>query len=214
MFATATSRTLARSLLVGRRSSNIHRSARKGALIRQLSVPPTTTTDVKPNAKENDNEDTAQAEANYRKAAEAINEKHKDLDRSLYTKPVPIKMPDLGAGSGKILEWFKQPGDVIVYEDVLCDIETTDFTFGMEIEDDEMGILEEIHVPKGTVVEPQTLICTILHETNSPDPPPEEEEDDDAPIDKNRKIPVTFEQRFLDEEKDEVGSSTKKEQDK
>lgn len=197
MFATTTSRTLARSLLAS--SVNVSRPVGV-SFIRHRWFSDQTKEETK--NKNQDDEDSPTAVANYRKAAEAINEKHKDLDRSLYTKEIPIKMPDLGAGNGKILRWFKQPGDVIVYEDVLCDIETSDFTFGMEIEDEELGILKEINVPKGTIVEPETLICTLYHEKNSPDPEPEQPDEEDAPPDLERKIPVTFERKFVDETDD------------
>ena len=53
------------------------------------------------------------------------------VDPALYTEEIKVKMPDMGEGQGRILQWFKQEGDVVVRRDILCDIETDDFTFGM-----------------------------------------------------------------------------------
>lgn len=40
------------------------------------------------------------------------------------TSTVKIRMPGMGEGHGKVLEWYKQKGDIIRQEDILCDIET------------------------------------------------------------------------------------------
>lgn len=54
----------------------------------------------------------------------AKKEKTDITDRSKYTDEVKIRMPDIGDGKGKILRWFRNEGDIVRYEDVLCDIET------------------------------------------------------------------------------------------
>lgn len=50
------------------------------------------------------------------------------VDRSLFTHEIKVRMPEMGEGTGKVLKWYKETGDVIVREDILCDIETPDFT--------------------------------------------------------------------------------------
>ena len=89
-------------------------------------------------------------------------------DPENFPHPVTIKMPDMGEGNDNRLEaWFKQPGDKIQYNDVLCDITTPDFTFGMVVEDDSDGIMGEILVAEGELADDNAPLCTIWH-------PPEE----------------------------------------
>jgi Biotin-requiring enzyme len=86
-----------------------------------------------------------------------------------FTVPVEIRMPDMSAGHQNTVEtWFKQPGDVIKYNDVLCDIATQDFTFGLSMDDDHDAIMGEIHVEAGTKVPDGTPICTVYHPEGSP----------------------------------------------
>jgi hypothetical protein len=87
------------------------------------------------------------------------------LDRSKFTEEYKILMPALGNGAGKILEWFKKEGDVVLREDVLCDIETPDFTFGMENDDEHIAIMGKILVeaPSEPVKDNET-ICILLRE--------------------------------------------------
>lgn len=33
-------------------------------------------------------------------------------------------MPEMGEGQGKVVKWYKQEGEVVLKDDVLCDIET------------------------------------------------------------------------------------------
>jgi hypothetical protein len=102
------------------------------------------------------------------------------VDKSLYKVPIEIRMPDMSLGEETdekhnfVDEWYKQPGDVINKNDILCDITTPDFTFGMVTDDDETAIMGEIHVPPGEKVPDHTPICTIYHYG---DAPPQEEED-------------------------------------
>lgn len=88
-----------------------------------------------------------------------------DIDASRYTVSVEVKMPAMGDGGGKILKWYKQKGDVVLREDVLCDIETDDFTFGMETDDEHPAIMGDILVdaPSGKVKDDEVL-CILLHE--------------------------------------------------
>jgi pyruvate/2-oxoglutarate dehydrogenase complex dihydrolipoamide acyltransferase (E2) component len=69
----------------------------------------------------------------------------------------------MGANHNMVEEWFKRPGDIIRKNDVLCDITTPDFTFGMVTDDDEMAIMGDIHVPAGVHVPDHTPICTVYH---------------------------------------------------
>jgi pyruvate/2-oxoglutarate dehydrogenase complex dihydrolipoamide acyltransferase (E2) component len=96
------------------------------------------------------------------------------IDRSRFTTAVEVKMPDMGSPSNKILRWHKAEGDVVRTDDVLCDIETPDFVFGMECEDDGLQIMGSILVeaPSGAVPVNQ-VICTLLHETKEKRPKPE-----------------------------------------
>lgn len=87
-------------------------------------------------------------------------------DPSAYTQPVVIRMPDMSEDDdihNTVEKWYKQPGDVIKRNDVLCDITTPDFTFGMVTEDEEDSIMGEIHVEEGRSVPDHTPICTVYH---------------------------------------------------
>jgi hypothetical protein len=72
---------------------------------------------------------------------EVIDSKLLQVDKSMFTQEIQIKMPEMGEGKGRVVKWYKEEGDVIQRGDVLCDIETPDFTFGMEIDDEELGIV-------------------------------------------------------------------------
>lgn len=86
------------------------------------------------------------------------------IDMSLFTESVEIRMPDMGEGEGKVLKWYKREGDIINRGDQLCDIETPDFTFGMDTDDEEITIMGEIIVPAGSdAVADDALICYVLH---------------------------------------------------
>ena len=51
----------------------------------------------------------------------------------------------------------------MIYDDVLCDIETKAFTFGLDIEDEEIGILDKILAPAESTVQENEPICVLLH---------------------------------------------------
>lgn len=88
------------------------------------------------------------------------------LDRSKFTVPIPITMPDMGNGDqNKVIKWYKQPGDIIKRNDILCDIETPDFTFGMVTEDEFDSIMGDIVVEAGpTPIPDHTIICQVWHQ--------------------------------------------------
>lgn len=85
-------------------------------------------------------------------------------ERSIYTVPIEIRMPDMSDGHDNTVEtWYKKPGDVIKYNDILCDIATQDFTFGLSMDDDHDAIMGEIHVEAGTSARDGAPICTVYH---------------------------------------------------
>ena len=76
-------------------------------------------------------------------------------------------MPDMGEGDdNKIVKWYFKVGDVIQHGDILCDIQTPDFTFGMETDDECLAVMGEILVPEGTdeAVPDNEPICILLHQ--------------------------------------------------
>lgn len=85
-------------------------------------------------------------------------------NRDMFTVPVTIRMPDMGEGNNNILEeWYKEPGDIIKRNDVLCDITTPDFTFGMVTDDEHDSIMGEILVEKGQEAPDDAPICIVYH---------------------------------------------------
>ena len=86
-------------------------------------------------------------------------------DRESYSVEILVKMPDMGEGDdNKIEAWYKKEGDIIKRNDILCDIATPDFTFGMVTEDECDAIMGEIHVPAGEIARDHEPICTIYHQ--------------------------------------------------
>ncbi|CAJ1949959.1 unnamed protein product [Cylindrotheca closterium] len=92
-----------------------------------------------------------------------------DGDRADFTVPIVINMPDMNDDNliSEIEKWYKEPGDIIKRNDILCDITTPDFTFGMVTEDDFDAIMGEHHVKEGESARDNAPICTIYHQ---PDP--------------------------------------------
>ena len=82
-----------------------------------------------------------------------------------YNHEIEIRMPDMGEGRGKVIKWYKKEGDVVGVDDVLCDIETPDFVFGMETEDEKPSIMGKILVPAPSEeIEDGHVICTLFYE--------------------------------------------------
>eukprot|EP00553_Chaetoceros_curvisetus_P013984 CAMPEP_0204637818 /NCGR_PEP_ID=MMETSP0717-20131115/37531_1 /ASSEMBLY_ACC=CAM_ASM_000666 /TAXON_ID=230516 /ORGANISM="Chaetoceros curvisetus" /LENGTH=134 /DNA_ID=CAMNT_0051657337 /DNA_START=129 /DNA_END=533 /DNA_ORIENTATION=- len=94
-----------------------------------------------------------------------VNDKQDEIaDIEEYIEEVTVELPDLGEVKGRIQKWYKKEGDYINPNDTICDIETDLFTFGMDVEDQNGGILKEILVKEGEGdVDPGTPICTLLH---------------------------------------------------
>lgn len=107
------------------------------------------------------------------------------FDCSKYTNEVVVRMPEIGEGEGKVLKWYKSEGEIVKYRDILCDIETPDFTYGMEIEDEELAIMGKILVeaPSRLIKENEPL-CVLLHQSDKEEEIPnavlrEDEEDEE-----------------------------------
>lgn len=104
-------------------------------------------------------------------------------DPSTYTVEIPIRMPEIGDGheGGRIVKWYKQVGDVVQYGDILCDIETKNFTFGMQTEDECLGIVKDLYVPEGSSMAENETICVLLHEPDEGAAPPSSSPPEPAP---------------------------------
>ena len=64
-----------------------------------------------------------------------------------------------------IQKWFKKEGDLIKRDEVICDIRTELFTFGMLTDDAYDSIMGKILIPEeAEPIEPGTVICTTLNE--------------------------------------------------
>lgn len=83
-----------------------------------------------------------------------------------YTQELIIPLPDVGADnlSGKVVKWYKAEGDIVRPNDTICDIQTDLFTFGMDVEDENEGIMKTILVQVGEEGhKPGTPLCIIMH---------------------------------------------------
>mmetsp|Transcript_24626 Transcript_24626/g.53101 ORF Transcript_24626/g.53101 Transcript_24626/m.53101 type:complete len:212 (+) Transcript_24626:182-817(+) len=97
-----------------------------------------------------------------------------DIDRSKFTHEVKVSMPDMGDSDlggddadalGVVDKWYKEEGDIIKRDDVICDIRTKVFTFGMMTDDDYDSIMGKILIPEESdPVKPGTVICITLNE--------------------------------------------------
>eukprot|EP00557_Chaetoceros_sp_GSL56_P006837 CAMPEP_0176497288 /NCGR_PEP_ID=MMETSP0200_2-20121128/11642_1 /TAXON_ID=947934 /ORGANISM="Chaetoceros sp., Strain GSL56" /LENGTH=157 /DNA_ID=CAMNT_0017895287 /DNA_START=331 /DNA_END=804 /DNA_ORIENTATION=+ len=121
---------------------------------------------------ENENDPNHDNNSNSKKE-DAEEEEEEEVEKQTidnqdeYTQKVVIEMPDIGDmhAKGKISKWYKQEGDIVRPNDTICDIETDLFTFGMDVEDENEGIMKEILVQEGDEesLKPGTPICTIMH---------------------------------------------------
>jgi Biotin-requiring enzyme len=155
----------------------------------------------------------ARAFANYEEIVDIPAAALEDLiDRSKYTEIVPIRMPDLGTSRdnapdrlSRVQKWFLDPGAILQQGDVLCDIQTPDFTFGMETDDEELGIMGEILVPAGQPVPDGTVLCHVYHEAKpgqkaTPAAPSPVEDDDEEEDDGAMETAATPEEEEEDDE--------------
>ena len=123
--------------------------------------------------KEKDNDDETSDLVNIKKHPE----ESLDGDRNSYTVSVTVNMPDMDqADDNKIERWYRSPGDIVKPNDVLCDITTPTFTFGMVTDDDFDAIMGDILVPSGETVADFEPICTLLHPESSAEGDNEDEE--------------------------------------
>uniref|UniRef100_A0A7S2VXX3 Lipoyl-binding domain-containing protein n=1 Tax=Eucampia antarctica TaxID=49252 RepID=A0A7S2VXX3_9STRA len=87
------------------------------------------------------------------------------VDKTKFTEKIEIKVPDLGEEKAQVEKWYKKEGDFIQTNDILCDISTELFTFGMSVDDECDGIMGEIIAPvQSEPLTPGQLLCYILHE--------------------------------------------------
>lgn len=72
-----------------------------------------------------------------------------------------VKMPQLGESvtEGTIIQWFKQPGDPVKFDEPLCEIETEKVT--AELPSEFEGTMGEILVPQGETVDVGAALCEI-----------------------------------------------------
>lgn len=114
---------------------------------------------------EGEEEDYAAAAASPVPSAAASSS---NVDNNHFLHEIEVKMPDLGAGGkSRIVFWHKREGDVIRWQDALCDVETPDFTFTMACEDEGLQLLGKILIPAPSQPVPENqVICTLLHEVN------------------------------------------------
>ena len=85
------------------------------------------------------------------------------LDRSLYTKKIPIRTIDVEDGDNIIQEWLFKEGDIVVWNDVICEIQTGRIAYGLSVDDDDPSIMGEILYPVGAAVKDDEVICYLLH---------------------------------------------------
>ena len=67
---------------------------------------------------------TLQAQRFFSDDTSTSKEAEEGIDRSKFTEEIKVYMPEMGEGEGKILKWYKQEGDLVLKDDILCDIET------------------------------------------------------------------------------------------
>jgi len=74
---------------------------------------------------------------------------------------IEVKLPRYGANmdEGTIAGWLKQPGDAVAVGEGLCEIETEKVT--AVYESPVAGVLVEIKVPAGDVLEVGGVLCVI-----------------------------------------------------
>ena len=84
-----------------------------------------------------------------------------EIDVSKFTHAVELKFPDV-AGKGYV-SWNKAEGDLIKRGDTICDVVLEDFSFGIESEDDTHTLMGNILIKDEETIEPDTLICSIMH---------------------------------------------------
>ena len=89
----------------------------------------------------------------------------KSLDPSEYTEQVKVRLPEMDDGEGRIVRWYKEEGDIVLRNDVLCDVETESFTFGMQTDDEYPAILGPILVQASETktLTSKAVICILWH---------------------------------------------------
>lgn len=87
------------------------------------------------------------------------------LSGIIKTYNIGVLIPRHHTALGVIQKWFKKEGDLIKQDEVICDIRTELFTFGMLTDDAYNSIMGKILIPEESEpIEPGTVICTTLNE--------------------------------------------------
>ncbi|MDO5646716.1 2-oxoglutarate dehydrogenase complex dihydrolipoyllysine-residue succinyltransferase [Paracoccus sp. (in: a-proteobacteria)] len=73
----------------------------------------------------------------------------------------PVRVPTLGESvtEATVATWFKQPGDAVAVDDMLCELETDKVT--VEVPSPAAGILADIAAPEGATVGPDAVLAHI-----------------------------------------------------
>lgn len=74
-------------------------------------------------------------------------------------------MPGFDDVEGRIVKWYKDEGDVVLGDDVLCDVESDSCSFGMRTDDEHPALMGPILAPASDTekVAKDTVICILLH---------------------------------------------------
>mmetsp|Transcript_1875 Transcript_1875/g.3346 ORF Transcript_1875/g.3346 Transcript_1875/m.3346 type:complete len:238 (+) Transcript_1875:234-947(+) len=109
------------------------------------------------------------------------------IDRSKFVHEVDVEMPDVADDmAGEIVKWHKKRGDLIKYEDVICDIKTELVTFGLMAGDSFDSYMGEILIPVGSKdsdwVQPGDILCKTYHEEHVKEKEKEDLKDWGKPI--------------------------------
>jgi 2-oxoisovalerate dehydrogenase E2 component (dihydrolipoyl transacylase) len=86
-----------------------------------------------------------------------------------------FKLPDVGEGltEGEILKWHVQPGDTVVVNQTIVEIETA--KAAVELPSPWAGVVTRLHVAEGDTVDVGAPIISIDTEPSSPEPSPPED---------------------------------------
>eukprot|EP00522_Entomoneis_paludosa_P016993 CAMPEP_0172463254 /NCGR_PEP_ID=MMETSP1065-20121228/46528_1 /TAXON_ID=265537 /ORGANISM="Amphiprora paludosa, Strain CCMP125" /LENGTH=210 /DNA_ID=CAMNT_0013219157 /DNA_START=15 /DNA_END=647 /DNA_ORIENTATION=+ len=108
--------------------------------------------------------------ADEKRKVKAARAKVGDIDPSQYTKEVKLLMPNMdddGSG-GKVVYWHKRQGDLVLRNDLLCDIEVKEFSFTMQNEDEFPSFMGEIFQPASDKILPHgEPLCAMMHKESN-----------------------------------------------
>ena len=75
---------------------------------------------------------------------------------------IEIKAPTFpeSVADGEVVAWHKQAGEAVSRDELLVEIETDKVVLEVVAPND--GVIKEIHVPEGTVIESEALLATLV----------------------------------------------------